>query len=98
MGCTSRDVRFDRFCLKLPSGLKREGNRILSKQKLKHLKFFCNKHLKYEPYAYLGSFAYSLVVLIKDDLRYFSPNIMMYPINDGRLYTCIYLHSPIELH
>ena len=35
MGCTSREVRFDRFCLKLPSVFKRERKRILSKQKLK---------------------------------------------------------------
>lgn len=34
MGCTSREVRFDRFCLKLPSVFKRKRNRILSKQKL----------------------------------------------------------------
>lgn len=36
MGCTNREVRFVRLCLKLPSVFKREKKKqILSKQKLK---------------------------------------------------------------
>lgn len=38
MGCTNREVRFDRLCLKLPSVFKRQRKRILSKQKFKTLK------------------------------------------------------------
>lgn len=37
MGCTRREVRFDRLCLKLPSIFKRAKDEILSQEKLKRL-------------------------------------------------------------
>lgn len=50
MGCTNREVRFGRLCLKLPSVFKREKNQILSKQKLKATidKFFVIKYVNFE--------------------------------------------------
>ena len=98
MGCTSRDVRFDRFCLKLPSRFRREGNRILSKQKLKtHREVFCNNYSKYEPYVYFSSFVYSLVLLylLKMIWGTWVQILLCIQVNAGRLCTCIYLHCPI---
>lgn len=41
-GCTKREVRFGRFCLKLPSILKTKETKILSKEDLNQLFFVSN--------------------------------------------------------